>query len=41
MAYRNTKTGVIVVASVNACCGPQTSVLYNTLGRLYPGTLSA
>jgi D-alanyl-D-alanine carboxypeptidase len=41
MAFRNTKTGVIVVASVNACCGPQTSVLYNTLGRLYPGTLSA
>lgn len=38
MAFRNTKTGAIVVGSVNACCGSQTGVLYNTLGRLYPGT---
>jgi D-alanyl-D-alanine carboxypeptidase len=41
MAFRNTKTGAIVVASVNACCGSQTSVLYSTLNRLYPGTLGS
>jgi D-alanyl-D-alanine carboxypeptidase len=39
MALRNTKTGVIVAASVNACCGPQTGVLLQFfLARLYPGT---
>jgi D-alanyl-D-alanine carboxypeptidase len=41
MAFRNTKTGAIVVASVNGCCGQQTSVLYSTLNRLYPGTLTS
>jgi D-alanyl-D-alanine carboxypeptidase len=40
MAFRNTKTGAIVVGSINACCGSQTAVLYDTLNRLYPGTLS-
>ena len=39
MAFRNTKTGTIVVASVNACCGPQTEALQLfVLDRLYPGT---
>lgn len=39
MAFRNTKTGTIVVASVNACCGPQTGALQQlVLERLYPGT---
>ena len=39
MAFRNTKTGAIVVASVNACCGSQSALMAQILiNGMYPGT---
>lgn len=39
MAFRNTQTGAIVVASVNACCGSQSGLMAAFLiNGLYPGT---
>ena len=39
MAFRSTKTGAIVVASVNGCCGPQSALMATFLiNGLYPGT---
>lgn len=39
VALRNTRTGTIVVMSVNACCGVQTAAVKDlVLDRLYPGT---
>ncbi len=39
MAFRSTKTGAIVVASVNGCCGPQSALMATFLiNGLYSGT---